>query len=124
MPGVLREQIKKINPWLALDQVEEVTRQLTAGFPGTGLIENNQYVLHLLLENTSVSENRETGEHYLTHVFPNGYKAQVVASSREAAVRYKKYIDAALTAGVRRQRGRRYRRHGHPHRQQHAYYRV
>ena len=62
MPGVLREQIKKINPWLAHGQVEDVARQLTAGFPSTGLIENNQYVLHLLLENTSVSENRETGE--------------------------------------------------------------
>jgi type I restriction enzyme R subunit len=62
MSGVLREQIKKINPWLAHGQVEDVARQLTAGFPGTGLIENNQYVLHLLLENTSVSENRETGE--------------------------------------------------------------
>lgn len=37
-------------------------------------------------------------DHYLTHVFPNGYKAQVVATSREAAVRYKKYIDTALNA--------------------------
>ena len=39
-------------------------------------------------------------DHYLTHVFPNGYKAQVVATSREAAVRYKKHIDAALGATV------------------------
>ena len=35
-------------------------------------------------------------KHYLTHIFPNGYKAQVVATSRVAAVRYKKHIDAAL----------------------------
>ncbi len=42
MPGVLREQHVKINPWLARDQVDEVARQLTAAFPGTGLIENNQ----------------------------------------------------------------------------------
>ena len=55
MPKVLREQVKVINPWLEDDQVEEVARQLTASFPGTGLIENNKYVLHLLLENTSVS---------------------------------------------------------------------
>ena len=34
--------------------------------------------------------------HYLTHVFPNGYKAQIVATSREAAVRYKKYVDDAI----------------------------
>lgn len=38
--------------------------------------------------------------HYLTHVFPNGYKAQVVATSREAAVRYKKHIDNALAAAI------------------------
>lgn len=62
MPKVLREQVKVINPWLADDQVEEVAKQLTASFPGTGLIENNQHALHLLMENTSVSENRKTGE--------------------------------------------------------------
>ncbi len=62
MPKVLREQLKVINPWLEDDQVEDVVKQLTASFPGTGLIENNQYALHLLLENTSVSENRKTGE--------------------------------------------------------------
>jgi len=39
-------------------------------------------------------------EHYLTHVFPNGYKAQVVAVSREAAVRYKTYIDEALVDAI------------------------
>ena len=39
-------------------------------------------------------------EHYLAHVFPNGYKAQVVATSREAAVRYKKHLDTALAAAV------------------------
>jgi len=61
MLPVLREQLKVINDWLEDDQIEEVVKQLTASFPGTGLIENNQYVLHLLLENTSVSENRRTG---------------------------------------------------------------
>ena len=62
MLPVLREQLKVINPWLDDDQVEEVVKQLTASFPGTGLIQNNQHVLKLLLENTSVSENRKTGE--------------------------------------------------------------
>lgn len=62
MPKVLREQIKVINPWLEDDQIEEVAKQLTASFPGTGLIENNQYALKLLLESTSVSSNRQTGE--------------------------------------------------------------
>jgi len=62
MLPVLREQLKVINPWLEDDQVEEVVKQLTASFPSTGLIQNNQHAFHLLLENTSVSENRETGE--------------------------------------------------------------
>lgn len=34
---------------------------MTASFPGTGLLENNQHALHLLMENTSVGENRKTG---------------------------------------------------------------
>ena len=62
MPPVLRKQLKVINPWLEDDQVEEVVKRLTASFPGNGLIQNNQFALHLLLENTSVSENRQTGE--------------------------------------------------------------
>ncbi len=62
MLAVLREQLKVINPWLEADQVEEVVKQLTASFPGTSLIENNHHVLNLLLENTSISENRKTGE--------------------------------------------------------------
>ena len=41
-------------------------------------------------------------DHYLTHVYPNGYKAQVVATSREAAVRCKTHVDAALGAAVRK----------------------
>jgi type I restriction enzyme R subunit len=59
---VLREQLKVINNWLEDDQVEEVVKQLSASFPGTGLIQNNRHVFTLLMENTSVSENRRTGE--------------------------------------------------------------
>ncbi len=62
MLPVLRERLKVINPWLEDDQVEEVLKQLTASFPSTGLLENNRHLFELLLENTSVSENRETGE--------------------------------------------------------------
>ncbi|MDN5939046.1 MAG: HsdR family type I site-specific deoxyribonuclease, partial [Salinisphaera sp.] len=50
------------NPWLADDQVEAAIKQLTASFPGTGLLANNKHLLHLLLEGTSVAENRVTGE--------------------------------------------------------------
>jgi len=59
---VLREQLQVINPWLEADQVEEVVKHLTANFPGNNLLENNRHLLNLLLENTSVSENRKTGE--------------------------------------------------------------
>lgn len=61
MLPVLREQIAAINPWMEPDQVEEAIKQLTASFPTNSLIENNQHVLSLLLENTSVGENRHTG---------------------------------------------------------------
>lgn len=59
---VLRERLKVINSWLEEDQVEEVAKRLTASFPGGNLLENNRHVLNLLLENTSVAENRKTGE--------------------------------------------------------------
>jgi type I restriction enzyme R subunit len=62
MLPVLRAQLKVINPWLEDDQVEEVVKQLTASFPGSSLIQNNRHVFERLLENTSVSENRQTGE--------------------------------------------------------------
>lgn len=58
----LRRQLKVINPWLAEDQLDEVVKRLTASFPGNDLLKNNQHLLHLLLEGTSVDENRETGE--------------------------------------------------------------
>jgi len=59
---VLRQQLQVINPWLQPDQVEEVIKQLTASFPSSSLLENNRHVFTLLQENTSVSENRQTGE--------------------------------------------------------------
>ena len=62
MVPVLRERLKVVNPWLEDDQVEEVVKQLTASFPSTGLLENNKHLFQLLLENTSVSENRQSGE--------------------------------------------------------------
>ena len=62
MQAVLQEQIIQINPWLEADQAEGVAKQLTQGGPGTGLIENNRHILHLLLENTSTDRNRQTGE--------------------------------------------------------------
>jgi type I restriction enzyme R subunit len=57
----LSEALRKINPWLADDQVEEVIRKLTTYSAGN-LLENNKAVLEQLLTNTSVSENRQTGQ--------------------------------------------------------------
>ena len=62
MLPVLRERLKVINPWLENDQIDEVVKRLTASFPGRGLLENNRHVFNLLLENASVSQNRQTGE--------------------------------------------------------------
>jgi type I restriction enzyme R subunit len=49
---------------------------------------------------TIAAKAKDMVAHYLTHVFPNGYKAQIVATSREAAVRYKEYIDGALVEAL------------------------
>lgn len=58
---VLERSLRRINPFLTDDQVAEVARRITAA-PGASLIENNQHVLRLLLENTSVAFNHATGE--------------------------------------------------------------
>jgi type I restriction enzyme R subunit len=55
---------------------------------------------YLEAEPTIKAKAKDMVAHYLTHVFPNGYKAQVVTTSREAAVRYKAHIDVALAAAI------------------------
>ncbi|MEI6234470.1 MAG: HsdR family type I site-specific deoxyribonuclease [Planctomycetota bacterium] len=45
-------------------------------------------------------------EHYVEHILPNGFKAQVVCSSKMAAIHYKTYIDAALTARLAEEQAR------------------
>jgi len=62
MLPILRQQLQIINPWLEPDQIEEVIKQLTANFPSNNLLENNRHLFTLLQENTSISENRKTGE--------------------------------------------------------------
>ncbi len=52
---------------------------------------------YLEADPTIEAKAKDMVQHYLTHVFPNGYKAQIVATSREAAVRFKKHVDTALT---------------------------
>jgi type I restriction enzyme R subunit len=57
----LREALVKINPFLTPAQVDELERKITT-FQKNSLLENNQQVLHYLLENTTVSKNEQTGE--------------------------------------------------------------
>lgn len=57
----LVEALRSINPWLQDDQIEEAIRKLTTYSAGS-LLENNKNVLETLLGNTSVTENRQTGQ--------------------------------------------------------------
>jgi len=55
---------------------------------------------YLEAKTTIEAKAKDMVQHYLTHVFPNGYKAQIVATSREAAVRYKGYVEAAIVDAI------------------------
>lgn len=51
---------------------------------------------YLESEETIRAKAKKMVEHYVTQIFPNKFKAQVVAVSREAAIRYKALLDEAL----------------------------
>jgi len=57
----LQQALRQINPFLTDEQVEDLTRRIST-FDRNSLLENNQQVLHYLLENTTVSRNEQTGE--------------------------------------------------------------
>ena len=61
LEDVLKDSIKKINPWIEEDQINEVVRRITTP-TANSLLESNRGIHDLLLENTSVAENRKTGE--------------------------------------------------------------
>jgi type I restriction enzyme R subunit len=44
--------------------------------------------------------------HYIANILPNGFKAQVVCSSKLAAVRYKKFIDEAVAERLAAEEGK------------------
>jgi type I restriction enzyme R subunit len=52
---------------------------------------------YLEAEDTIRDKAEDMLKHYLSQIYPNGFKAQVVAVSREAAIRYKKAFDSLLT---------------------------
>lgn len=51
-------------------------------------------------ENRIEAIARDMVDHYLDHIYPNGFKAQVVCHSKLAAVRYRAAIDAELSRRV------------------------
>ncbi|MGK7884386.1 MAG: type I restriction endonuclease subunit R [Crocosphaera sp.] len=55
---------------------------------------------YLEAHSTIATKAKDMVQHYLDHIFANGYKAQIVATSREAAVRYKQHIDEALNQAI------------------------
>jgi len=57
----LKNSIKRINLWMEEDQIIEVVRRITTPQANSPL-EANREIHDLLLENTSVFENRKTGE--------------------------------------------------------------
>jgi len=52
---------------------------------------------YLEAEETIKAKAEDMLKHYLSHIFPNNFKAQVVAVSRLAAIKYKVAFDALLT---------------------------
>ena len=51
---------------------------------------------YLEAEDTIRDKAEDMLKHYLSHIYPNGFKAQLVAVSREAAIRYKRALDSLL----------------------------
>ena len=50
--------------------------------------------------NTIREKAKKMVEHYVDQIFSGGFKAQIVANSREAAVRYKTAVDEALKTKI------------------------
>ena len=57
----LRDALRKINDWIDEDQIDEAISEITR-FQSNDLLNNNERVLQLLREGTSVGTNRRTGD--------------------------------------------------------------
>ena len=68
LENILKDSIKRINPWMEEDQINEVVRRITIS-QGNSLLEINREIHDLLLENTSVSGNKKTKERSSTAEF-------------------------------------------------------
>jgi len=65
------------------------------------LILGKTWKAYLEAEQVIRDKAKDMIEHYITHVFPNGLKAQVVAVSRYAAIRYKHALELALREKIK-----------------------
>ena len=70
----LQKALRNINPFLTDAQMDEVVTRITCFSTGK-LLENNEKILELLLNGTTVSKNEETGEvspdvHYIDFLHP------------------------------------------------------
>jgi len=65
------------------------------------LILGRTWKAYLEAEQVIRDKAKDMIEHYITHVFPNGLKAQVVAVSRLAAIRYKHALELALKEKIK-----------------------
>jgi len=57
-------------------------------------------IAYLEAEEIIMAKAQDMVQHYISHIFPGGCKAQIVAVSKEGAVRYKKAIDKALETEI------------------------
>src|SRR5918911_2047632 len=57
----LRKALRKINDWIDEDQIDDAISTITR-FQSNDLLDNNEQVLQLLREGTSVNSNRRTGD--------------------------------------------------------------
>ena len=77
---------------LMLQKTDEETRKLKEKWGTTGEL--------LEADNRIQQISADMVDHYIDNILPNGFKAQVVVSSKRAAIKYKRFIDQALTDRV------------------------
>lgn len=59
-------------------------------------VKRSEWKAYLESDETIKAKAEDMLKHYLSHIYPNGFKAQVVAVSRFATIRYKKAFDELL----------------------------
>ncbi len=77
---------------LMLQKTDEETRKLKEKWGTTGEL--------LEADNRIQQISADMVDHYIDNILPNGFKAQVVVSSKKAAIKYKRFIDQALADRV------------------------